>query len=327
MSGRDPSRGKMTRREFLRQAGRAAAALGVAASAGQARGLSAPGAGRPMQRRPLGKTGHKSSLLCFGGAMLAEVTQKEADWAVGYALDHGVNHFDVAPAYGEAELRLGPALEHQRDKVFLACKTGKRTRTEAEAELHESLKRLRTDHFDLYQFHALDTLEELNTVTGMGGAWELFQQARNKGLVRFLGITGHRPPTQLEALRRMPLETVMCPVNFIEWRHTHAAIPLLEYAAQQGLGAIGIKAISAGPWPQEEHSYNTWYRPFHEAGSIAKALRFTLSQPVATAAAAGDIRLLKMLIAAAEEFTPLSVEEQKELLASADQYKPLFEDA
>ena len=327
MSNNHRSGKGMSRREFLREAGRAAAALGVAAAAGQFPALAEPAEQKPMQRRPLGRTGHESSLLCFGGYMLSQVTQEDADRAVGYALEHGVNHFDVAPSYGEAELRLGPALEHHRDKVFLACKTDKRTQKEAEAELHESLKRLRTDRVDLYQFHALDTVEDLDTVTGTGGAWELFQEAKQKGLVRFLGITGHRPATQLEALRRMPLDTVMCPVNFIEWQHTHAAGPLLEYAAQHQLGAIAIKAISAGQWPQEKHDYSTWYRPFDDPEQIAKALRFTLSQPVTTAAAAGDAKLLKMLIAAAESFAPLSADEQKELLASAGQYQPLFDDA
>lgn len=324
MSSHRPFGKAMSRREFLRQAGKAAAALGVAAAAGQISVLSAAAEQRPMQCRPLGKTGHDSSILCFGGAMLSEVTQQEADWAVGYALDHGVNHFDVAPSYGEAELRLGPALEHHRDRVFLACKTDKRTRKEAGAELHESLKRLRTDRFDLYQLHALDTIEDLDTVTGAGGAWELFQEARQKGLVRFLGITGHRPATQLEALGRMPLDAAMCPVNFIEWQHTHAASPLLEYAAQHQLGVIAIKAISAGQWQQEKHEYSTWYRPFDDPEHIARALRFTLSQPVTTAAAAGDTKLLKMLIAAAESFTPLPAEEQKQLLASAGQCQPLF---
>jgi predicted aldo/keto reductase-like oxidoreductase len=316
-----------SRREFLRRAGKTAAAFGVAAAVARLPGMSAPAGKRTMQYRPLGKTGHKSSLLCFGGYMLSQLTQDRADWAVGYALDHGVNHFDVAPSYGEAELRLGPALKHHRDKVFLACKTEKRTHKEADAEMHESLKRLRTDHFDLYQFHGLDNLEDLNTVTGPGGAWELFQAAKQKGLVKFVGITGHRPATQLEALRRMPLDTVMCPVNFIEWQHTHAAGPLLEYAAQHQLGAIAIKAISAGQWPQEKHDYGTWYRPFDDHEHIAKALQFTLSQPVTTAAAAGDAKLLKMLIAAAESFTPVSAEEQEELLASAGQYKPLFDNA
>jgi predicted aldo/keto reductase-like oxidoreductase len=326
MSSDHPSGKDMSRREFLRQAAKAAAALGVATAAGQMRVLSAAAEQKPMQCRPLGKTGHDSSILCFGGAMLSEVTQQEADRAVGYAVDHGVNHFDVAPSYGEAELRLGPALEHHRDRVFLACKTDKRTRKEAEAEMHESLKRLRTDHLDLYQFHALDTVEDLDTATGAGGAWELFQEAKQKGLVRFLGITGHRPATQLEALRRMSLDTVMCPVNFIEWQHTHAAGPLLEYAAQHQLGVVAIKAISAGQWQQEKHDYSTWYRPFDDPEHIARALRFTLSQPVTTAAAAGDAKLLGMLIAAAESFTPLPAEEQEQLLASAGEYQPLFGD-
>jgi len=311
----------------LQQTGRAAAALGLAAAVGQIPAEAGSAEQRSMPCRPLGKTGHCSSVLCFGGYMLSSVTQKEADWAVGYALDHGVNHFDVAPSYGEAELRLGPALEHHRDEVFLACKTEKRTRAGAEKELHASLKRLRTDHVDLYQFHALDTVDDLDRVTGAEGAWELFQEAKQKGLTRFVGITGHRPTTQLEALRRMSLDTVMCPVNFIEWQHSHAAGPLLEYASEHQLGVIAIKAISAGQWAGDKHEYNTWYRPFDDPERIGKTLRFALSQPVTTAASAGDIQLLKMLIAAAEGFVPLSTEEQQKLLASAVQYKPLFDSA
>jgi predicted aldo/keto reductase-like oxidoreductase len=320
-----------SRREFLRRAGMTAAAFGVAAAVAKLPGMSAPAGKRIMQYRSLGKTGHRSSLLCFGGVMLDGESAETADWAVGYALDHGVNHFDVAPSYGDAELRLGPALRRHRDKVFLACKTEKRTHKEADTELHESLKQLRTDHFDLYQFHGLDSLEDLNTVTGPGGAWEFFQEARQKELVRFLGITGHRPSTQLEALRRMPLDTVMFPVSFVEWQNTHVAgplvTPLLKYAQQHHLGVIALKATSGGLWTGNEHNYRTFYRPLDDPEQISKAMRFTLSHPVTTAAGPGDIKLLKAHIDAAESFTPLSAREQADLLASAGQYQPIFPDA
>jgi predicted aldo/keto reductase-like oxidoreductase len=320
---------RISRREFLHTSSlgalAAAAALGMPWAMEHLAAMSpAPGEKKEMKYRPLGKTGHRSSLLCFGGVALAKATPAEADWAVGYVLEHGVNHIDVAPSYGEAELRLGEALGARRKQVFLACKTGKRTRAEAAAELRESLRRLRTDHVDLYQFHALDTLEDLDKITGPGGAGEAFLEAKEQGLVRFLGITGHRPATQLEALRRMKLDTIMCPVNFIEEHHSRAAAPLLEYARQHGIGAMAIKAISSGPWPPGEHSYQTWYRPFDDPEKIHRALSFTLSQSVATAASAGDLKLLKLLVSAAERFVPLSAEELKSLLASGASCKPLF---
>ncbi len=321
MAGHGDSEQQISRREFLRRAGAAAAALGLGAAAyGDSSGKT------PMQYRPLGRTGQRSSIIAFGGVMLAGVSQEEADRAVGYALDHGVNHFDVAPSYGDAQQRLGPALEGHRSKVFLACKTEKRTRKEAEAEFRESLKLLRTDHFDLYQFHGLDTPEDLDTVTGPGGAWELFRELKDKGLVRFVGITGHRPSTQLEALRRMPLDTVMCPVNFIEEGRIHAA-PLLAHAAANGLGAMAIKCASAGQWPSDKHNYATWYRAFDDPKQLGLSVRYTLSQPVATAPAPGDIKLLKAVIDIAERFAPLSPEEQRQLTATAGGYKALFEKA
>ena len=316
----------MSRRELLRNAGSGLLAVCLAGGAAKTRAVfGATPAATGMQYRPLGKTGHKSSLVCFGGASVDKVSQSEADRAVGDALDHGVNHFDVAPTYGEAELRFGPALSGRRKEVFLACKTTKRTRDEAAAELRESLRRLRTDHVDLYQFHALDTLEDLDKVAGPGGAWEAFQEARQEGLVRFIGITGHRPAIQLEALGRMQLDTVMCPVNFIEDFHSHAAAPLLKHAAAHQIGVIAIKAISAGRWPPEmERAYGTWYQPFHDQHQISLAFRYALSQPVTTAACAGDLALLPRLIAAAESFTPLPAEEQEKLLASAADRKSLF---
>jgi predicted aldo/keto reductase-like oxidoreductase len=326
MADRRDSGEQISRREFLRRAGATAAALGLGAGASPWGAFAAQQASGAMPRRPLGRTGQRSSIVAFGGVMLSGVSQQEADRAVGYALDHGVNHFDVAPSYGDAQSRLGPALAGHRSQVFLACKTEKRTRKEAEAEFQQSLKLLQTDHFDLYQFHALDTPEDLDIVTGPGGAWELFRELKGKGLVRFVGITGHRPSTQLEALRRMPLDTVMCPVNFIEEGRIHAA-PLLEQAAAKGIGAMAIKCASSGQWPSGKHTYATWYRPFDDPEQLALSVRYTLSQPVATAPSPGDIKLLKPVIEVAEHFTPLSLEEQRKLLATAGKYQPLFEKA
>ncbi|MBS7609603.1 aldo/keto reductase [Candidatus Bathyarchaeota archaeon] len=172
-----------------------------------------------MEKRKLGRTGHWISVMAFGGAALSKVSQSVADGAVRLAMDHGVNHFDIAPSYGNAELRLRPWMKDYRSHIFLACKTLKRTKEEAWKELRSSMERLGVDNLDLHQFHALDKLEELDKVLGLGGAMEAFLEAREKGLIRFIGIMGHKPPILLEALRCFDFDTVLFPLNFVQKAH------------------------------------------------------------------------------------------------------------
>jgi len=280
-----------------------------------------------LEKRRLGRAGHMSSVVAFGGAALSKVEQSVADEAVRLALDHGVNHFDVAPTYGEAELRLRPWMKEYRSQVFLACKTTKRTRDEAWAELRRSMERLGVDSFDLYQLHGLDKLEELDVALGPGGAMEAFLEAREQGLVRYIGITGHRLPTQVEALKRFDLDTVLFPLNYVLRAHRveeNDYEPLLRLARARDVGLMAIKAIAKRPWQTETHAYETWYEPFDSQRDIDLALWFALSQGITTAVMAGDVRLIPKILDAAERLRELSETEQAELVKSAASLKPIF---
>lgn len=280
-----------------------------------------------MEKRKLGKTGQMSTILAFGGAALWKVSKAEVGAAIDLALEHGVNHFDVAPTYGEAELALGPWMEKHHKFVFLACKTKERSRFKAWEEIKSSLEKLRVDHFDLYQLHALDDLETLNVVMGPGGALEAIQDAKEKGLVRHIGITGHRPFVHVEALKRFNFDTVVFPLNRVLAAHTddfNEFTALLEIAKKMEVGTIAIKAICKRPWGRPMHMYRTWYEPFDEQEDIDKSLWYTLSQGVTTIAMPADLRLWPMVLDAAERFRPLDTRDQEEVLAEVEQYNPLF---
>lgn len=282
-----------------------------------------------MEKRRLGRTGHMSTVLTLGAAAFraSRAPQRESDEVMEMVLEHGINHIDVAPSYGEAEVRLNKWMKKHRDRFFLACKTQKRTKKEAAEELRRSLKRLGVDHFDLYQLHGLDKMDELDSALGEGGAMEAILEARDEGLVRYIGITSHRPPTAIEAIKRFDFDTVLFPVNYILKRHAipeNDYQPLLDLAKQKGLGTIAMKAFAKQPWPTEEKRYKTWYEPWSTQSDIDKALWFTLSQGVSTAVSAGDVKLFPMMVDAAERYSELTKKEQEELVASASEFKPLF---
>jgi len=261
-----------------------------------------------MQDRRLGRTGNKSGIIAFGGAALSRASQDEADAAVEIAIGNGVNHFDVAPSYGEAESRLAPSLKKHRAEIFLACKTERRTKEEASAELHRSLERLAVRQIGLYQLHALDEPRELDVALGRDGAVEAISEARDAGLVRYIGITGHRPSTQVEALKRFDFDTIMFPLNIALRGHRTPENdygPLLAIADDKDVGRIAIKSIAKERWHTDQHSYRTWYEPFDDQGSIDLALWFTLSQNVTTAVMPGDVRLMPKVLDAGQRFRAL----------------------
>jgi len=286
-----------------------------------------------MEKRRLGRTGHMSSIITLGCAAFGHVSQKEADRIIELALNHGVNHFDVAPTYGEAELRLRPWMKEHRDEIFLACKTGKRTKKEASEELKRSLERLGVEYIDLYQFHGLDDVNELEVAFSPDGALQAMLEAKEEGIIKHIGITSHRPPTIIEALKRFDLDTMLFPLNFVLRKHRcpeNDYEPLLKIAKERDIGTIVMKAFARGPW-QGEHAkhpekrpYSTWYEPFASQSDIDKCLWFALSQGVTTVASAGDVRLVPKIIDAAERYRELTMEEQKELIESAANLKPLF---
>jgi predicted aldo/keto reductase-like oxidoreductase len=284
-----------------------------------------------METRRLGRTGHASTVVALGTAGIGKVDQATADIAIQLALDRGVNHIDVAPSYGEAEVRLQPWMDCLREQgIFLGCKTKQRTREAATAELQRSLERLGTDRLDLYQLHAVCKPHELDECTAPGGALETLIQARTQGIVRWLGITGHThdaPRTHLEALRRFPFDTVMFPLNFVLW-----AIPqyradvqaLLAHCGQHDVGVHIIKSIAKAPWGDRPKTQATWYEPFTDQATIDKAVAFVLSRSVTTLCSVGDVTVMPKVLSAAERFQPMDAEAQAALLATAERYHSPF---
>jgi aryl-alcohol dehydrogenase-like predicted oxidoreductase len=283
-----------------------------------------------MQTRRFGRTGHLSTLAIFGAAAFWEVSQEQADESLRLVIEKGVNHIDVAPSYGQAEERVGPWMVRERERFFLGCKTMERTRKGAAAELSRSLKRLQVEAFDLYQIHAITTLEELDAVTRRGGALEAILEARKAGLTRFVGITGHgvdSPKLFLEALRRFDFDTVLFPLNFIQFANPEFrrdAEELLRQCRVKDVGVMIIKSIARGPWGEQEHTHTTWYQPFEDPEHLQQAVNFALSQDVTGICTAGDTRLLPLVLEACEKFEPMGKEEQEALIATASQFEPLF---
>jgi predicted aldo/keto reductase-like oxidoreductase len=263
----------------------------------------------------------------LGGIVVSEISQEEANRIVAEAVDHGVNYFDVAPSYGNAQERLGPALQPYRNRVFLACKTAERDQEGAARELEGSLQALRTDHVDLYQLHGLTALEEVEEAFGPGGAMETFQRARKEGKARFLGFSAHSVGAAEEALKRFPFDSVLFPINFVCWHHGFGP-QVLEAAKARGAGRLALKALARTNWPEEGKRKwpKCWYQPFDQWAEVELALRFTLSQEVTAAIPPGEPELFRLAMGVAEKFYPLSIEERDQLRATARTLKPIFPD-
>jgi predicted aldo/keto reductase-like oxidoreductase len=287
-----------------------------------------------VQQRRLGRVGHQSSVLIYGAAALAEVDQDTADASIRLALDAGINHFDVAASYGDAELRLGPWMSTIRDRIFLATKTGRRDREAAWAQVNQSLERLQTDRVDLIQVHAVGDPEELDLVTRPGGSLEAVVRAREEGLAGAVGITGHghqAPATHREALRRFPFDTVLTPLNYVlaqDPAYLADYQALVAEVRAQDAGLMIIKAASRRNWPEPvEHGYATWYEPFDDQERIAAAVAWVLSHPEATGLATpGDVRLLPLVVEAERRLGETSLAEAEEVLARAPDYSSPFID-
>jgi predicted aldo/keto reductase-like oxidoreductase len=283
-----------------------------------------------MLKRRLGKTGHLSSIITFGAFALLQVKQKEADAAIEMALKAAINHIDVSPLYGQAEARLGSWFGRHGNSFFLACKTAERTRVGAWEGLKRSLETMKVDHFDLFQFHGVDNIKDLDTILGPGGALEAVLEAKKQGLVRFIGITGHHPPIYNEALQRFDFDTVLFPLNRVHaahFTHWNDWRPLLQTARQKDVGVLAIKSVAKRIWQdpdKTQHKYQTWYEPFDQATEIEKGLRYTLSQEITSAVMPGDLKLWPKVIDAANRFQPLTQEEQRQVISEVTEYPPLF---
>jgi aryl-alcohol dehydrogenase-like predicted oxidoreductase len=283
-----------------------------------------------METRRFGRTGHMSTVAIFGAAAFSQVSQEEADKAMELIIEAGVNHIDIARSYGDAELRVGPWMPRERGRFFLGSKTTQRTKEEAWKELQESLERLQIEALDLYQIHAVTTMEELDAVTMKGGALEAFLDARREGLTRFIGITGHgvnAPQIYLEALRRFDFDTVLFPLNFVQManpEYRKYAEELIATCKAKDVGTMIIKSITRAPWGNREHTATTWYEPFDTIDEIQPAVNFALSYDITGLCTAGDTRVLPLMLRACENFSAMGESEKEAMIESANRYEPLF---
>ncbi len=283
-----------------------------------------------MQTRRFGRTNHMSTVAVFGGVVLGQLDQSMANIVIQQVIDAGVNHIDIAPSYGEAELRLGPWMPKIRDDVFLGCKTTERTKQGAIDEFHQSLERLQVDTFDLYQLHAITTMEELDQCTQTGGALEGVIEMRAQGLTRFIGITGHgmqAPALFIEALRRFDFDTVLFPIFpalFTDEDYRRQALDLLDLCEAKDVGVMTIKAIAKGPWGDREPHFHTWYEPFDDQETIQKMVNFSLSQKLAHICTVGDYRIMGKVLNACEKFEPMDAAAQEALIQEQSERELIF---
>jgi len=281
--------------------------------------------------QPFGRTGHDSTRVIFGAAALSDVTQDEADQTMELVVAFGVNHLDVAASYGDAELRLGPFLEQNRSDYYLATKTGERTADAAYAEINRSLERLRTDQVDLLQLHNLVDEAEWQTVYSPGGALEAAVRAKEEGLVRDIGVTGHGVTVarqHIRSLQEYDFASVLLPYNF-PMSHNAAYLDdfeeLAALCADRGVAVQTIKSITKAPWNAERNRFaSTWYEPLKDQDAIDTAVGWVLGRPGIFLNTVGDIRILPKVLDAAERFTSRPSEEEMAELEAAWKMAPLF---
>ncbi|HID05919.1 MAG TPA: aldo/keto reductase [Armatimonadetes bacterium] len=280
-----------------------------------------------LPRRPLGKTGVQLSIIGLGGIVVSGMEQSYANRFVRELIDSGINYIDVAPTYGNAEQVLGIALQGYRDKVFLACKTHKRTKAEAGAELRESLRRLRTDYFDLYQLHALSSMRDVERAFAPNGAMEAFVEARDKGLVRFLGFSAHSVKAGLAAMERFNFDTILFPINFVLYYRENFGPQVLKRAHEKGVACLAIKAMARSKRkPGAKRMFpKCWYQPIYEPHEASLALRWTLSEGVTAVVPPGDERLFRLALKIAHQWTPVTDDERKALRELAKGLEPIFQ--
>jgi aryl-alcohol dehydrogenase-like predicted oxidoreductase len=279
-----------------------------------------------MERRQYGATGERLSVVGFGGILVMNESAETSSRLVSQAIDRGINYFDVAPNYGNAQEMLGPALEPYRNDVFLACKTQERTAAESQKELEESLKLLKTDHVDLYQFHAVKTTEDVSTILGPGGAMETFLKAREHGKVRYLGFSAHSEEAALALLDAFTFDSILFPVNWVTWFKGKFGPRVLPAAKEKGAAVLALKTLAKRTWGEnEKRTYEkAWYHPVDTYEEALLGFKFTMSRGVTAAVSPGHENLLWWACDAAEEYTPLTAAEEAELERRAKDLDPIF---
>jgi len=283
-----------------------------------------------IETAPFGATGHDSTRVIFGAAALGRVSKADADRALDVLLEHGINHIDVAAGYGDAELRIAPWLRRNPGTFFLATKTGERTYRAAREEIRRSLDRLGVDRVDLIQLHNLVDVIEWETALGSGGALEAAIEAREEGLVRFIGVTGHGlsvPEMHRRSLERFPFDSVLAPYNHVQMqdaRYAGTFEALAAVCAERTVALQTIKSLARRRWDGREATAATWYEPLLEQADIDLAVHWVLGRPKAFLLTTGDVELLPRLLDAAERFERRPSDEEMAGLAARQDATPLF---
>jgi aryl-alcohol dehydrogenase-like predicted oxidoreductase len=285
-----------------------------------------------VPQSPFGRTGYTSSRVIFGAAALGSMRQERADELLGLLLDHGVNHIDTAASYGESELRIGPWMAEHRARFFLATKTGERTGDGARAELERSLTRLRVDAVDMIQLHNLVEPDEWEIAHGPGGAVEALLRARDEGLVRFVGVTGHGTRIarmHLRSLERHPFDAVLFPYSFVALQddaYRADVEELLEVCAANQVAVQTIKSVARRRWPDDHTGRRfSWYEPLSDEAALARSVRWVLTNPQLFLNSSSDARLLAPTLAAATRLGPTPTDDDLRHDLTTQAMEPLFD--
>ena len=279
-----------------------------------------------LPRRELGKTGEKLSIIGFGGIMLNDNPQEFANEMVAKAYELGVNYFDVSPRYGNAEDKLGPALKPFRKNCFLACKTRERDAVGAQKDLENSLKKLQTEYFDLYQMHELSSVEEVEQAFSEGGAMETIIKAKKEGIIKYVGFSAHSVDAALLAMKNYDFDSILFPINFACWNAGSFGPQVFAEAEKRGLGILALKAMALTHLDEGEKSIfkNVWYRPIKDETIMKMALKYTLSKNITAAIPPGQSTLFLKALEFMNDFEAISEKETQKLLALAKISKPVF---
>jgi aryl-alcohol dehydrogenase-like predicted oxidoreductase len=283
-----------------------------------------------IERRPFGRTGHPSSVTLFGAAALARATQDDADRALEVLLRYGVNHIDTAARYGDSELRIAPWMARHRKDFFLATKTGSRDAKGAREDLHRSLERLRVDHVDLIQMHALWHPDDWDRAMGPGGALEALIEARTQGLARFIGVTGHGwtiAAMHRRSLARFDFDSILLPYNFFmasDARYREHFDQVLAICRERNVAVQVIKSIARGPWATTDRTHTTWYQPLEDQADIDRAVHWVLGVPDIHINTAGDLTLLPRILDAASRYERRTPDANMTIMLEAQRMTSLF---
>jgi len=284
-----------------------------------------------IEKQPFGSSGHVSTRAIFGSFCLSQADQDAADQVLATLLEYGINHIDTAPSYGDAELRVGPWMKHYREQFFLATKTDQLTYQDAREQFQRSLDRLQVDRVDLLQLHNITDVVRREIAMRSGGALDFLVEARDKGLARYIGITGHgilAPKMHLQSLARFDFDTVLLPCNYLLMQNPNYRADfdrLLSYCRQHEIAVQTIKSTARGLWGDKPRSHNTWYEPLSDEGAITTAVQWVMGVSGIFLITTGDIQVLPKFLAAAADFQKSPSDEAMEAMVAKQGMQPLFD--